>query len=61
MCPLMARIETLVAVHLSGMGIKRKTDRNEEDLMIEVLDHFGISVNYNLIHKQNVNQYTNKP
>jgi hypothetical protein len=31
-----------VAIHLSGNGIKRNFDDPENDLMLEVLDYFGI-------------------
>jgi len=31
-----------MAVHLSDMGIKRNEDDPDNDLMLDVLDHFGI-------------------
>ena len=41
-CPLLSQINTLMGAHLSDMGIKRNEDDPDNDLMLEVLDYFGI-------------------
>jgi len=37
------------------MGIKRNEDNPREDLMIELLDYFGIAETYDQFPRQNVN------
>ena len=41
-CLILASISSLIAVHLTGMGIKRNEDDPDNDLMLEILDVFGI-------------------
>jgi hypothetical protein len=43
---MLIRIDSLVAIHLSGMGINRNDDNPREDLMLEILDYFGINESY---------------
>jgi len=52
LCPLLAEIATLMAVHLSDMGIKRNEEDPDNDLMLEVLDHFGIDNSFIKIGKE---------
>lgn len=61
LCPILIRIDTLVAIHLSGMGIKRNEENPREDLMLEILDYFGIPESYDQLPRQNINQYTMNP
>ena len=53
--PILTKVNTLVAIHLSGMGIIRNEKNPEDDLMLEVLDYFGISSDFDSVPKQNVN------
>ena len=41
-CLLLVEVPSLLAVHLSGMGIKRNEEDPDDDLMLELLDVFGI-------------------
>ena len=43
LCPILITIDSLAAIHLSGMGIKRNEKNPRDDLMLEILDYFGIS------------------
>jgi hypothetical protein len=65
LCAILVRIETLVAIHLSSMGIVRNEEtsieHSSEDRMLEILDYFGISEKYDKLPRQNVNQYTKNP
>lgn len=51
-CPLLTQINTLMAVHLSDMGIKRNEEDPDNDLMLEVLDYFGIDNSFIRIGKE---------
>ena len=51
-CPLLTQINTLMAVHLSDMGIKRNEEDPDQDLMLEVLDYFGINNSFIKIGKE---------
>ena len=42
LCPRLVSIKTLIGVHLSDMGIKRNPTDPENDIMLLVLDFFGI-------------------
>lgn len=61
LCPLLNAINTLVAIHLSDMDIKRNQEDPDNDLMLEVLDHFGIDESYAKEHQHTVNQATQNP
>jgi len=41
-CLILVEVQSLLAVHLSGMGIKRNEEDPDNDLMLELLDVFGI-------------------
>ena len=41
-----------MAVHLSDMGIKRNEEDPDQDLMLEVLDYFGIDNSFIKIGKE---------
>ena len=49
LCPILVGIDSLAAIHLSGMGIKRNDENPRDDLMVEVLDYFGISESYDQV------------
>jgi hypothetical protein len=61
LCPLLNAVNTLVAIHLSDMDIKRNLDDPDNDLMLEVLDHFGIDEAYAKEQQHTVNQATEHP
>ena len=42
LCPLLSQVETLMGLHLSDMGIKRNEEDPDNDLLLEVLDYFGV-------------------
>lgn len=43
LCPILVQINSLVAVHLSGMGLHKNEENQDDDLMVEILNYFGIS------------------
>jgi hypothetical protein len=50
-----------MAVHLSDMGIKRNEEDPDQDLMLEVLDYFGIDNSFIKIGKETTGQQTEDP
>ena len=60
-CPLLGSVTSLVGIHLSDMGIKRNPEDPDNDLMLEVLDYFGIDDSYAKEPKAVVNQHTRDP
>lgn len=45
-CPLLGKVTSLIGIHLSDMGIKRNPEDPDNDLMLEILDYFGIDDSY---------------
>jgi hypothetical protein len=61
LCPILFEVQSLAAIHLSGNGIKRNFDDPENDLMLEVLDYFGLDDIYWRASKRRVNRPPRDP
>ena len=54
-------MSTLIGVHLSDNGIRRNYDDPDNDLMLKVLDHFGINDCYWKENSFRFNKWTKDP